>query len=215
MKLKPKEVEALTDLPEQRAGVFWGEIAPCEHLVQIYTDDVAFLDTLEGFVGGGLHSNDAVVVIMTPSHRVALEVRLRKRGFDLTLAATQNRYISLDAEETLSKFVIQGWPDDALFSRLVTALISRARENGRPVRVFGEMVALLWAQGHNGATVRLEHLWHQFCKAQGFSLFCAYPRSGFTEDANDSMRIICAAHSKVIGEGQPVTLAKPSEPGTP
>jgi hypothetical protein len=60
------------------------------------------------------------------------------------------------------------------------------------------MVALLWAQGQSGATVRLEHLWHEFCQSKAFSLFCAYPRSGFTKNADDSIREICAAHSKVI-----------------
>jgi hypothetical protein len=41
---------------ENRSGVieaFWGEIAPSEHLVQIYESDSAFTDTLEGFVAGG------------------------------------------------------------------------------------------------------------------------------------------------------------------
>ncbi len=31
--------------------IFWGEIAPCDHVVQIYENDEAFLDMLKGFVG--------------------------------------------------------------------------------------------------------------------------------------------------------------------
>jgi len=34
--------------------VFWGEIAPCDHLVQIYHNDTIFLNTLEGFATCGL-----------------------------------------------------------------------------------------------------------------------------------------------------------------
>jgi ribosomal protein L15 len=60
------------------------------------------------------------------------------------------------------------------------------------------MVAMLWGQGHNGATVRLEHLWHELCREEAFSLFCAYPRSGFTKDVEASIQEICSAHSKVI-----------------
>jgi hypothetical protein len=75
---------------------------------------------------------------------------------------------------------------------------SRARQNEGRVRAFGEMVAVLWANGHNGATVRLEHLWHAFCQSEAFSLFCAYPKSGFTQDASTSIKEICATHSKVI-----------------
>jgi len=72
------------------ADVFWGEIQPCEHLVQIYDIENVFLDTLEGFVAGEL------------------------------------------------------------------------------------------------------------CGAEGFSLLCAYPRVGFTQDLTSSITEICAAHSRVL-----------------
>jgi len=66
------------------------------------------------------------------------------------------------------------------------------------VRAFGEMVAILWAQGNSGATVRLEHLWQDLCQEQNLALFCAYPRCGFTLDSAQSIEDICAAHSRVI-----------------
>jgi hypothetical protein len=31
-----------------RPDVFWGEITPCEHSVQIYDDDAVFLDRWKG-----------------------------------------------------------------------------------------------------------------------------------------------------------------------
>ena len=34
--------------------VFWGELAPCEHVLQIYDEDAPFMDSLQGFVGEGL-----------------------------------------------------------------------------------------------------------------------------------------------------------------
>jgi len=183
---------------ERGARVFWGEIAPCDHLVQIYEEEGAFLDTLEGFVAGGLRAGDAIVLIATPAHRRSLEDRLRAVGMDLAHASATDQYIALDASETLARFMVDGWPDDARFKALVKDLLSRAGRNGRPVRAFGEMVAIMWQQGHHAATVRLEHLWHRFCQEEGFSLLCAYPKSGFTEDATESIREICAAHSKVV-----------------
>ncbi|HXD00299.1 MAG TPA: MEDS domain-containing protein [Verrucomicrobiae bacterium] len=186
------------DLRPDKAEIFWGEIAPREHLVQIYGDEAPFLDALEGFVVGGLRAGEAVIVIATAKHLTALEQRVQAEGFNLDAARSQNQYISLDAEETLSKFLLGGWPDDIRFRKVVSDLLVKARGNGRRVRAFGEMVAVLWSQGHNGATVRLEHLWHQFCQKEEFSLFCAYPRSGFTQDADASIQEICSAHSKVI-----------------
>ena len=73
--------------------------------------------------------------------------------------------------------MLHGWPDDARFNQVATGLIQRARGPGRRVRAFGEMVALLWHQGHNRATVRLEYLWNKFREEQEFCLFCAYSRS--------------------------------------
>jgi hypothetical protein len=186
------------DLRPDEAEIFWGEIAPHEHLVQIYGDEAPFLDALEGFVVGGLRAGEAVIVIATAEHLNALEKKVQAEGFDLDAARSQNQYISLDAKETLSRFLLGGWPDDGRFRKVVSDLLVKARGKGRRVRAFGEMVAVLWSQGHNGATVRLEHLWHQFCQNEEFSLFCAYPRSGFTQDAEASIQEICSAHSKVI-----------------
>lgn len=186
-------------LAKKASPVFWGEIAPCEHLVEIYLEEDVFLDSLEGFVAGGLEVGDGVIVIATPSHRKALEDRLTRRGVDLANARLRDQYIDLDAEETISKFLVNGFPDAERFEQLVTSLLARARGTERRVRAFGEMVAILWGRGLNGATVRLEHLWHQFCQKEAFSLFCAYPRSGFTENAEVSIKTICDAHSRRIG----------------
>ena len=178
--------------------VFWGEIAPCDHILQIYEDDKGFIDILEGFVCNGFKSGDSVVIIATPKHLKALNQRLRLKGYDLFSLTLQDQYIPLDAEETLSQFMINGWPDENLFYHLLTNLLLRARKKDRQVRAFGEMVAVLWSQGFSGATVRLEHLWTRYCESEEFKLFCAYPKSGFTEDANESIAKICGCHSKMI-----------------
>jgi hypothetical protein len=187
-----------TETPLHFVEAFWGEIAPCEHLVQIYNEDAAFLDSLFGFVAGGLKIGEGVIVIATSVHLKSLENRLAAAGVDFETAAAFNQYIALDAKETLSQFMVNGWPDDKLFSKAVGSLLLRAGQNGRRVRAFGEMVALLWAEGHNGATVRLEHLWHEICRKEAFSLFCAYPRTGFTTNPDAAIKEICEAHSRVI-----------------
>jgi hypothetical protein len=186
--------------------VFWGEIAPCDHVVQIYEDDKCFLDTLEGFCGNGLLSGDSVVIIATQEHLNNLNERLLKQGFDLEKLMSIDQYIPLVAEETLAKFMVNNWPDEKLFNECISGVIERATANDRKVRAFGEMVALLWVQGLNGATVQLENLWNQLHSNEQFSLYCAYPKSGFTQSAADSIDKICQTHSKVIdGQAHPAT----------
>ena len=182
-----------------KKAVFWGEMAPCDHAVQIYDDDEMFMDALHEYAAAGLRADESVVLISTPAHLEGLESRLRDSGIDVSSARTEDRYITLDAEETLEQFMRNDWPDDDRFIYVVGEVIERARAGGRNVRAFGEMVAILWANGHAGATLRLEFLWNRLLRTENFRLFCAYPRAGFTRGARDSMSVICEMHSKVIG----------------
>jgi hypothetical protein len=188
----------MSDFQSSGTQIFWGEIAPCEHIAQFYEHDGVLLDALVGFIGGGLKAGESVIVIATAEHLKALEERLEASSVEVATARSQDQYITLVAEEALARFMVKQWPDDQLFGDLVTELITRARANNRRVRAFGEMVALLWARGDQAATIRLEYLWHQICQSQAFSLFCAYPKTGFTEDPSRSISQICAAHSRII-----------------
>ena len=193
-----KNTDHYSEWQRTNAQIFWGEVAPCDHVVQIYEDDELFLDMLAGFTGGGINAGDCVIIIATNAHLKALEERLKSLGVHTEMLIAEDSYIPLNAEETLAKFMINGWPDENLFNDLITGVLKRGRSHNRHIRAFGEMVALLWAQGHNGATVHLEHLWNKFCEKESFSLFCAYPKSGFTLDMHSSITHICAAHSKII-----------------
>jgi hypothetical protein len=178
--------------------VFWGEIAPCEHIAQFYEDDGVLLDTLAGFVGGGLRSGESAIVLATAKRLEVLEQRLEQSGVDVPTARSQDQFITMVAEEALAKFMVNQWPDDQLFADFVTGLIARAQASGRRVRAFGELVALLWARGEVAATVRLEFLWHGLCHSRAFSLFCAYPKEGFTKDPLKSLDVIRATQSRII-----------------
>ncbi|MEO7923078.1 MAG: MEDS domain-containing protein [Chitinophagaceae bacterium] len=182
---------------QSKADIFWGEIAPCDHVVQIYENDGIFLDALAGFVGGGINAGDCCIIIATGNHIKALEKRLTGYGIQVHDLISENRYIPLNAEKTLSKFMVNNWPDETLFNKVISGVIAKCPP-GRRIRAFGEMVAILWAQGHSGATVQLEHLWNRYCEKQSLCLYCAYPKSGFTEDMNESFRHICGSHSKMI-----------------
>jgi DcmR-like sensory protein len=181
-----------------RSPIFWGEISPSEHAVHVYGDDEVFMDALEGFIGAGLRAGEAAIVIATPDHLARLEERLDRHGFDVEAARREGGYLGLPAERILREFMVDGWPDEQRFHEVITTLLGKMRANGRRVRAFGEMVALLWSQGHVAATVRLEHLWNKLCEEERFPLFCAYPRAGFTGDPTESLRELCAAHTRAF-----------------
>jgi MEDS: MEthanogen/methylotroph, DcmR Sensory domain len=187
-------VDSQSSMPD----IFWGEIAPSDHIAQFYEHDGVLMDTLVGFIGGGLKAGESAILIASTEHLKAIEERLANCGVDLAEARSKDQYITMVAEEALDKFMVDHWPNEILFSNLVMELMMRALMNGRHVRAFGEMVALLWARGDKAATIRLEQLWHRICQSHMFSLFCAYPKAGFTEDACKSLSDICAAHTRII-----------------
>ena len=182
-----------------RGERFRRELAPCEHSVQIYGDDLSFMDALECYVSSGLRKRESVIVISTAAHLHELEQRLRANWLDVDRARWEDRYIALLATETLSLFMVDGMPDEARFAEALTPLLRRARGvANRNVRAFGEMVAVLWAKGQCAAAIELEVMWSRLQAVEQFPLFCAYPRSSFGTEASASIQSICSAHSRII-----------------
>jgi signal transduction histidine kinase/ActR/RegA family two-component response regulator len=170
-----------------------------EHFVQFYESDTFLLDSLTGFIGAGLSENDACIVVATKPHRDALDERLRACGIDVVAAKASGQFVSLDANETLSKFMADNTPNHEGFRAVVETLIASTAETRPRVRVFGEMVALLWADGNSSAAIKLEELWNDLHKDRPFSLFCAYPMEGFGGDARGAgLHEVCTTHSRVI-----------------
>jgi hypothetical protein len=173
------------------------------HVVQFYEDDALLIELLSRYVGSALVTGDSSIVIATARHREGIADRLRARGFDVTVPLRQHRYVPLDAAETLTRFMRRGMPDAALFKQTVEPVVAdaaRAAAGGRGrIAAFGEMVALLWAEGNIEGAQALEELWNKLAEQHAFSLCCAYPMSGFlgTPHAAPFLKI-CAQHSHVF-----------------
>lgn len=176
----------------------WGSCANGQHCVQVYEDESSLLDTLGGFVAHALAHGEFALVIATAAHRSSLRARMRATGYDLDEAAARGHYRAVDAADCLARFMAGGVPDPERFEATMRGLMAPAHEAGRPVHAFGEMVALLWAQGNAEGTLRLERLWDVFCRAGNASVFCAYPRIGATRDLGDSLAEVLALHGRRV-----------------
>src|ERR1051326_8135905 len=129
------------------------------HSVQFYEEDSAFTDSVAEFVGAGLKAGERAVIIATPDHLESLENKLRERGIIISSLRNSGQYSAFDAQETLSRFMVDDTPDPKLFRDTVGSIIAAASQGPWPVRAFGEMVALLWAEGKKQAAIQLEELW--------------------------------------------------------
>ena len=101
------------------------------------------LDDFTQFVGAALRAGNAAIVVATESHRDSLLPRLQAHGVDIAAAIEQGRYISLDAADTLSTFMLNDMPDPVRFLKVVGNLIVTAAKavKGEQARVavFGEV----------------------------------------------------------------------------
>jgi hypothetical protein len=179
------------------------------HVVQFYGHDEELAESVAGYLLGALTSGAVAIVIATAAHRSAFEARLRRAGVDLAAAVASGAYLALDAEETVREFMAGDRLDKAGFRRVIGGLIEGAGEGGRPVRAYGEMVAMLWDAGLVSAAVQLETLWNELGRRHSFSLFCGYPASAVTQSGRlDAFAEVCRLHGEIVGTS-PAADAEP------
>lgn len=183
------------------------------HIVQFY-DSERFLETdVASYLDEGLTSGGSVIFVATAAHLESLLQRLRLQGHNLDALRARGRLYALDADETLTRIMIDDAPDPMRFHKVIGELVASCFTGGGNLRVFGEMVTLLWSEGKREAALELEELWNVLCRAIPFSLYCAYPLKGFNspEDA-DMFAAVCAQHGHVLPtESYTVSVHTPGE----
>lgn len=196
------DAEGRTSIDDMARGAQanWAELASGEHFVQFYENDEFLVNAVTDFVGSGLVAGEAGIVIATEAHRRAIAEGLRvKHDLDVAEARAAGRYEALDADETLAMFMVDGMPDPALFAAAIGPKLAGLARHGRPVRAFGEMVALLAMEGNGAGTVSLEGLWNDLRRGHSFSLFCGYPMDCLKGEAlTELLSGVCAEHGHVI-----------------
>jgi PAS domain S-box-containing protein len=175
----------------------WSEMGEDEHFVQFYESDDFLVTSVVGYVRAALSAGQSSVIIATASHGAAIESELA--AADVGEALTVGRFVVLDAAETLPKFMVDGLPDSRRFHDLMGGVMTQLSQGNRRIHAFGEMVALLWADGDRDAAIRLETLWNELRRSHRFALFCGYPLHGFG-DGSDAAGFegVCACHTRVI-----------------
>lgn len=123
----------------------------------------------------------------TKSHTSQLEQRLEKLGVNVDQARARGYYMAYDASETMAKFIVNGLPDKKLFKQIIGGLVKESVARNKPVRAFGEMVALLWKEGNQAGVAQLEALWDDLIRDYNVSLYCAYPRMHFDKSIHGDM----------------------------
>lgn len=169
-----------------------------EHAVQFYDSPEALAEVVADFVHHGLWSGEAVVLVVVPEHGRRICAALEARGVDLQHVQHERRLVLLDAVRTLRRLMIGATPDRATFRTEVGGVLAgafAASTSGR-VRAYGEMVDVLWRDGHREAALAIERLWSELQRERRFALLCAYALDGFRKESD--VRSVCEQHGHVL-----------------
>ncbi len=170
------------------------------HIVYPYTNEAMIADAVSFYSAAGLSQNEAVVLIATPGHSNAIEQRLMADGFAPKKLKADGQLTVLDAEDTLGRLLVGRFPDAALFETMVGTTIDNARRTSSSgkVRLFGEMVSLLYAYDVTAAE-RLEELWNLAIDRYGVPVLCTYALDGPEPEAQRALSdSLVAAHSHCL-----------------
>jgi MEDS: MEthanogen/methylotroph, DcmR Sensory domain len=168
------------------------------HTVRFYEDDTSLCRLVAEFIGDGLAARQPAVIIATPDHRERIAQALRPLSFDADQLCNDGDLLLLDADQTLSTFMKDGFPDATAFRGSIGSALDRviARRSPATVRAYGEMVDSLWKAGATDAAIRLEVLWNELANARTFSLLCGYSMGNFYK--HGAYEEICRHHTHVM-----------------
>lgn len=170
------------------------------HFVQFFDVDSDLADSVARFARATFQADATCLVTATSEHRKSIHRRLAAAGLAVDELIASYQFISLDAYRTLSGFMVNERLDRERFHNVMDLLIRQAGARGRPVRIFGEMVALLAARGQISAALQLEELWNELSREHDFTLFCAYLASDIEYDSSVRKRIV-SIHSYEASAG--------------
>ena len=179
-----------------------------QHYVQLFDEPQSLAEAVAEFVEEGLSSDASVLVVMTFLHWQQTAAELGRRGVNIEDALFSGRLTVRDAAGTMSLFMRHGRPRRSLFEETVGALVSSLTRRGSQVRVYGEMVDLLAAEGNLDGALELEQMWNDLGERETFALFCGYSAVNFGNPlTTDALRTICQTHTHVRSDSRDVLAA--------
>ena len=170
------------------------------HVVQFYDRDEELTENAGDYLAGAIAEGGAAVIVATPGHCAGFEARLAADGVNVGAARRDGSLVCLDATRVAGQLTRGGQVNLAAFGTQFRPAILAAGEAPGPVRIYGEVVALLWAGGHVNAALELEGLWNELGREIPFSLFCGYPRHLVDSSQHQgAVAEVCRLHTAVVG----------------
>jgi CheY-like chemotaxis protein len=166
------------------------------HAVCFYDDSPSLARTVARFIGEGLAARQAAVIVATASHGVSIRGELAAQGVDARERIAQGELLMFDADEVVERLMVGDRLDAGRFEDAITPIVDKAAgSRKRLVRLYGEMVDVLWSSGREEAALSLEALGNRLIARRKCSVLCGYTSSVCQGEGFDT---ICLRHSHIV-----------------
>ena len=170
------------------------------HVVQFYRHDQELARTVGQYLADTIRAGGVAIAVTTEARRRALEAEVASHGIDPAAARRDGSLLTFDAADTLAGLMRGGRIDGRAVRELTRTLVPANDHSDRPIRVYGEMVNLLWDSGNVAGALELERLWDALQPELHFSILCAYHSEVAKSDREHVFEQLCGLHSSVTAE---------------
>src|SRR5262249_20994203 len=139
---------------------------PRDHIVQLYQENAFLNRAVCRFVGAGLANGEGIILVSTAPHWSGFHAYLEDDGVNVSAARKRSHGTLVAAGDILPRFMRHAMPVPDIFAGVFENVVAEARDAGgyHKVRVWGEMVNVLWERGDVDASMNLEDQFDQLIK---------------------------------------------------
>ncbi len=170
------------------------------HAVQFYDREEFILKEIQKFISAGWQQKEGVLAVLRKNRLDKLVQALSVNGAEALSSAIQNGQIQLiAAEELMPSIFKEEQIDSEVFQLKIGKRLSDLQDGFGRIRVYGEIVDILWCQGKKEMALAVENEWQELSKTYDFTLLCGYSLTGFSKakDMPDFVRV-CGRHQKIF-----------------
>lgn len=142
-----------------------------EHAVRFFQREGAILEAVTDYASAALAEGAPVLLAMSTANGVGVVARLLRRGHKDARA----RVTLLDSEVVASTMRAEDGVAAAFRQHVEPAVGAARGRSSRPLRLYGDVVNVLWRRGAQEQAIELEGLWEGLARRDGgVRLLCGY-----------------------------------------
>lgn len=168
------------------------------HVAHFYEQADTHVGHVAEYLADALSADVNVLIVARSSMAEQIRSAVAARGVDVAAAIRSGSIVELDAEVLLARMQQRAGLDLETFEGLVRTALHDAAHGGE-VRVYGELVSLLWEAGDVQGAIDVEDRWNRLSEDFSFSLMCGYRSTSLSSGHIDGFHDLCGRHSGVVG----------------